>query len=138
MGGRGLAWLWGFGGVRIDGKSVWPVKILGESVDDVEPRFKAKVLKAKRAGTTLVFTYGDDKYVWAKPKWLQPLKIRDARAALEHVPDGELIEAAIRGHRCRSAVSSTASSACDAASAVLRDDPKHEGADTKPRGPVGV
>ena len=96
MGGRGLAWLWGFGGVRIDGKPVWPVKILGESVDDVEPRFKAKVLKAKRAGTTLVFTYGDDKYVWAKPKWLQPLKIRDARAALEHVSDGELIEAAIR------------------------------------------
>ena len=90
------AWLYGFGGVRVDGRASWPVRVLGDEVDAVQPQSKAQVLKARKPGSTLCFSFGDERYVWAKPQSLTRLTMRAAKAALERAAEGSTIHAALR------------------------------------------
>ena len=85
------AWLFGFGGIRVDGRASWPVRVLGDNMDTVRPGSKAQVLKARKPGCTLCFSFGDEQYVWAKPKSLTPLTIRVAKAALQRAAKGSPI-----------------------------------------------
>ena len=87
-----LVWLYGFGGVKVGTRPGWPGIV--HDADDAEE----KVRRARKAGSVLVLTFGDNAYVWAKPTALGELVGADdalnrassrvapaIRAALQHI-----------------------------------------------------
>lgn len=76
-----FVWVSGFGGCKIttahDGsKARWPARV--EHPDSGGP----KVQKAKKVDRVLVKSFGDDRYVWAKPEALVICAVKDVEAAL--------------------------------------------------------
>lgn len=76
-----LVWLRGFGGVKVDGKLVWPARVCSADAGG------EKVQKAKKSSKTLVHSFGDEQYVWAKPESLTASSGRAFENALKHASE---------------------------------------------------
>ena len=71
LGADDLCWLSGFGGVQVSKVARWPARICTPDEGD------DRVRKAQKPGRTLVKTYGDDLFVWAKPSSLSAFEGAD-------------------------------------------------------------
>jgi len=71
-------WLFGFGGVKVQGVALWPARIVDQNEGG------AAVQQARKANKILVKSFGDDQYVWAKPQAVRPFT--GATEALARAP----------------------------------------------------
>lgn len=80
-----VCWLSGFGGVKVNGASLWPARL----VADKASAMPAAVQKARKPNTVLVKSFGDNAYVWAKPTAVRAFDVDD-------VDEAQLAKAASR------------------------------------------
>jgi hypothetical protein len=71
-GASDFVWLRGFGGVKVNGSASWPARVCD----------MATVTLARKPDKTLVKSFGDNQFVYAKPAALAPLKLEDAEDAI--------------------------------------------------------